>query len=866
MAKIKIKSDPYKREISYESYHAQNGTWEKIEVHNPDSQLREDESGKSFLPFKIKEIIDIIIHDYHGGSEPVEIVFEGTNEEYREVEKVCLAEGVSEKVVLTRTHTILENARSILKQTKGFFKTVEPIIAKIVRDDVGVRRDLKKVSDALDDIIPICVFGNYSAGKSTFINALIGYEILPSGGDPVTAKIYEIRRSEHPDIARICFAYRGNDIELLFDGGLFRVVSGNVESDILTDLCQIIKDFSKQDLIAVVNKALEFINGYEKKDKRTIDISHVITVDVPFSPNGVLGQSQNHFVIFDTPGSNSHSNADHSLVLEEALRGFSNGIPVWVSQYESMDSEDNAALCERIMAIKALDNRFTMIVLNKADGSDLPEDGFTPRQIQDILEYRAVEKMYASGIFFVSSIMGLGAKNHGELRDKHYRRIYRSQQEMYSDPEDMDYATLYRYDIMPEQIKAEICRLSEDFEEHNGLIYANSGLFCIEKEMEDFASKYSAYNKCQMVLVFLNEVVTETNRRITTRTNTLKRNREKRQQELDSKKQELITTITELTSDRERDYGRDTRTHIRTFVATEMDYSYDSAELDQLDDQVAAQHSVEANYSAQESGFEKAKGTMWDHLKTHGQNLFSGDFKHTLVAMRDDLVKDFARVQSSKENMDAMKRDIDSKTSDDIMGIVIEKYKASLLEAKERLSTATKFHWHNNAQALKELLISIITESDALSTSQREQLSGIIMDYKPLEFNDDANDVFIKNKFLRGSFFGFSTGDAERLNIRRLAAKYNERMSKNIMEMAMHLNDSCFASYKTWQATLLSIIEQNITEYNPQLRDMAEMIREETEKIIELETDQQTISASLEAIRQLMSWKDVEFEEMQYGS
>ena len=125
MAKIRIKSDPYKCEISYESFNALTGTWEKSEVNNPDSRLREDESGKSFLPFKIKEIIDIIIHDYHSGADPVEIVFEGTNEEYREVEKVCLAEGISNKVKLTRTHAILENARSILKQTMGFFKTVE---------------------------------------------------------------------------------------------------------------------------------------------------------------------------------------------------------------------------------------------------------------------------------------------------------------------------------------------------------------------------------------------------------------------------------------------------------------------------------------------------------------------------------------------------------------------------------------------------------------------------------------------------------------------------------------------------------------------------------------------------------------------
>ena len=57
---------------------------------------------------------------------------------------------------------------------------------------------------------------------------------------------------------------------------------------------------------------------------------------------------------------------------------------------------------------------------------------------------------------------------------------------------------------------------------------------------------------------------------------------------------------------------------------------------------------------------------------------------------------------------------------------------------------------------------------------------------------------------------------------------------------------------------LQSVIEQNITDYNLRLRDMADMIREETEKIAELEEDQRTIGASLEAIRELMSWKTLE--------
>ena len=39
------------------------------------------------------------------------------------------------------------------------------------------------------DTVPICVLGTYSAGKSTFINALIGQELLPGSAEtPVTTK------------------------------------------------------------------------------------------------------------------------------------------------------------------------------------------------------------------------------------------------------------------------------------------------------------------------------------------------------------------------------------------------------------------------------------------------------------------------------------------------------------------------------------------------------------------------------------------------------------------------------------------------------------------------------------------------------
>ena len=78
MAKIKIVSNPYEREILYFSFNEERNEWEDIKNNNVNSRLREDESGKTFLPFKIKEIIDIIVEEYYTGTEKVEVVFEGT--------------------------------------------------------------------------------------------------------------------------------------------------------------------------------------------------------------------------------------------------------------------------------------------------------------------------------------------------------------------------------------------------------------------------------------------------------------------------------------------------------------------------------------------------------------------------------------------------------------------------------------------------------------------------------------------------------------------------------------------------------------------------------------------------------------------
>lgn len=236
MTKIKIKSNPYTREISYLTMHEFTGEWIDVKQTDDRSRLRETDSERSFLPFKIREIINIILKEYYVGREKVELQFEGTQDEFAEVAIVCESEDLRDKIDLVRTSNILENARFIKGDIKEIFEKVNPVIENIMKEDDSVIRDLKKVSQALDDVIPLCVFGNYSAGKSTFINALIGVEILPSGGDPVTAKIFEIKNSDQPDQAKITFDFHEEKTEISIQGKEFKILRGSPDADIIKNI------------------------------------------------------------------------------------------------------------------------------------------------------------------------------------------------------------------------------------------------------------------------------------------------------------------------------------------------------------------------------------------------------------------------------------------------------------------------------------------------------------------------------------------------------------------------------------------------------------------------------------------------------
>ena len=83
MTRFKISSDPYKSLITYQKWDSLDETWRNFAYSdNKKSSLFKGKLSLAYFPFKAKEILDIIYSEFCVKGETLEVVFEGTDDEY----------------------------------------------------------------------------------------------------------------------------------------------------------------------------------------------------------------------------------------------------------------------------------------------------------------------------------------------------------------------------------------------------------------------------------------------------------------------------------------------------------------------------------------------------------------------------------------------------------------------------------------------------------------------------------------------------------------------------------------------------------------------------------------------------------------
>lgn len=848
MAIIKIISNPYKKEITYQKWSDVFNEWTTIDTSvSKNSKLLSEELTHGFFPFRAKQILDAIVEEYGSDNEEIKVVFEGSMDEFKDLEESCAGEELQGKVSVVKSDLFLENARDILPEVRQIFQEISPLIHQCASED-KISRDLNRFTDASSDVVPVCVLGNYSAGKSSFINALIGSEILPCGTEPITAKIYKIARSKYSDRASIhCVANNQGisicfkDNETTFDG----VKSRNPLVDLLQEA---LAHSENAGIVDRVRESLSIINDYESNTENDM-ISDLIEVEIPFI-SGVLAQSQHPFVLFDTPGSNSASNAKHLQVLKQAMANMTNGLPIFLCTPEALDSTDNEHLYHIIRDMEELDNRFTMIVVNKADGLKPQTGGVLAVEQERTLSQAVPRNLYSGGLFYVSSILGLGAKNNGEFRDESFAETFEEQVYKYNDPTARRYRTLYTLNIMPAQLKH---RANKEAAEQQDLVYVNSGLFSVEREIENFAGKYSSYNKCFQSQMFLRNVIRITEDEIEDKKTEKDCDRQLIKDKLEEDKQKLVRHL-ESTADQKRTgYDGLYDEHIRSFLSVDSN-NLSIEQLERKEAELNSSYEEEMGYEERRDDARKAFAIVGENLRSRfngAEKKFSFSTLKTVASgLRDDTGSAIDSYSAQRET----RHKVDRAVAERLLDFVAETYESSLSDTYELLERTSQTYWTNKTEELRMCLADIVTGSDVLTEERREELERIIITYQRIVFRENhAKDIFKKAKFEKKILFW----QLDRLNLSKIVNVYRESYDDDIAERCKSIKESHRESAHNWIRSLLDLIIENLVQYSPELSKMAKRIESLTNQIEDLIQCQIKLEQYTEKLCEMMDWKKI---------
>lgn len=848
MAKIKIISNPYKKMIQYQrlvekpvlSDNSELQTdeeltseWQDVEINGP---LTSKRLTTAFFPFVLNEILDEIIKAYKTEESMIEIVFEGAPDEFNDLKDLAETDKYADSITVSFGERKLENARDILPKVDNTFRLMRPLIDESVSEQPEVNENLAKFSETASNRVPLVVIGNYSGGKSTFINALIGKDILSSSEQPLTAKIYRILDLKEEGKARIAFQYLGEDVEIEFSEAGYKFTKGGAVNDLAARLEPELKDIT--DMYATINKTLLYLADLEA-NTADVEISDLVQVEVPFARKGLLGNSSKEFVIFDTPGSNSKTHGEHSEVLQKALGDMSNGLPIYVSTSETLDTCDNDKLCEEIKAMEQFDDRFTLIIVNKADAINPKSLIMTEIQRDRILRQNIPQKLYSEGIFYVSSVMGLGYKTDATFVDEGYSWIFDRGRDDFCNPESKTYRKLYLTNMMPEQIREKYVKESEECED---ILYANSGLFCVEKEISTFADKYSPYNKCQQMKLFFEIIVDRTTEAISNALVEQTKNREERMQAMEEDKKNLLK---QLKTEGDQ-YVSDLNAKYKELQDKFIDITRYKKSTEELKSIREVKHTdMYAKYDVA-----KEKQDLVDAGKDAIRGVPNYFKKQAKISDAAD------KVNKERVEYEMAVKAANAETDQLLIERVKTDYKICFEERTNYIITGSHDYWVEGSKIYKDLLMRIVTGSE-LAQEEKDDLKLYITNYELSDFEDNADQIFDADMFEK---FLIDWDKLKFLNIggldlKKIANTFNEQLAKSTFEIYFTVKSKHVEEFDKWVNKFQLDIEENIVSLNPNLREINELIEEETRRINEMTERKKQIVGYQNDVIKMLDWR-----------
>ena len=213
--------------------------------------------------------------------------------------------------------------------------------------------------------------------------------------------------------------------------------------------------------------------------------------------------------------------------------------------------------------------------------------------------------------------------------------------------------------------------------------------------------------------------------------------------------------------------------------------------------------------------------------------------------------EDAKAIRDNEAELRETRKEVDRISSDELMNAVKDLFTDYVTQAQTLLEEQSRAYWENRTSCFKDAMAKIVTQSSALNEKERSELAGIIIQYQALAFENHAESIFEKAAFVYKFF-----GDTNRINIDKLTKRFNSELRLMVQQIYNSFESSHANSFDEWMNNLLDTVIENIVEFSPQLYNQAEIIREETERIAELESRKLKLREYSEQIRRMMDWKE----------
>lgn len=510
--KIRITYDPYQHEIRCEYKSAAGTTWEALQAGGKLAEMFSHGSRKDSLQNCAQDIVNGIKNDFCSSGQGVDLVFCGTEEDWEDLKEV-VEQDPDSKITCVGSAGQLAGAKDILSKIKGIFQDLSHDFEGLTKND-EVKKPIDQFLTTVKPDVVLYVSGTYSTGKSTFINALIGEELLPSAIDPTTAHIFKIEalpEGNWTDI-KIRFKYQKQETELSFnqDGYALENLNQLPDKELKTELDEKLAKVEHGPVY--VREALAILNRFGNtpaEENPVSPISSEIEVSAPFY-NTTLPLKDYHIIIYDTPGTNAANHKDHLAVMQESLKEQTNGLPILLVTPTQTDATEVEELRNEIHKIGgALDESNILVVVTQAD-----KETFAGLKKAHQNQRKAAFKNAGKRICYTSAAMGFYSKTgryptmgieSEEDQEENLEKL-----ESNSTPYKNGRTRLYMIDSLPHAQMKTICEegdLANETDSESTKLLHNSGLWAIEREIERFAQRFASYNKCWQAKGYLSKAI-----------------------------------------------------------------------------------------------------------------------------------------------------------------------------------------------------------------------------------------------------------------------------------------------------------------------------------------------------------------------